>query len=283
MSDQTTEHHEVHHEEDNEHYRRYRSQPGNAHPKEKHDHEMPGIGNVSTTGVIYCTDRATALGFHAEDEEWANFGQGAPETGSLPGAPEKPTSIQVTDAMREYAPTAGLTELRKAVATLYNDLYRDGKRSQYTWENVCIVPGGRAGLVRVAAMLSESFLGYFVPDYTAYTDVLSAFKGFVSIPGVLDEDDSYKIHPDLVKAEIKRGLSVILTSNPRNPTGQILKGDELKEVMDICKDHTTLIMDEFYVICDMTKDGQERKLIRYRAGIIIHRTAMALQILQQPT
>lgn len=156
-------------------------------------------------------------------------------------------TIEVTDAMREYAPTAGLKELRVAIADLYNDLYRKDKDGQYTWESVCVVPGGRAGLVRVAAMLSESFLGYFVPDYTAYTDVLSAFKGFVSNPGVLDEDDSYKIHPELVRAEIKRGLSVILTSNPRNPTGQILRDDELKEVMDICKDHATLIMDEFDV------------------------------------
>lgn len=233
-------------EEDNEHYQRYRQhQPGNSHPKEQHNHEFPGIGNVSTTGVIYCTDRATALGFKTGDPEWANFGQGAPETGSLEGASEKPTTIEVTDAMREYAPTAGLTELREAVASLYNDLYREGKASQYTWENVCIVPGGRAGLVRVSAMLSESYLGFFVPDYTAYTDVLSLFKGFVSIPGFLDENDAYRIHPELVKNEISR-LSVLLTSNPRNPTGQMLKGAELQEVMDICKDHATLIMDEFY-------------------------------------
>jgi hypothetical protein len=33
---------------------------------------------------------------------------------------------------------AGIKELRKAVADLYNHTYRQGKASQYTHENVCV-------------------------------------------------------------------------------------------------------------------------------------------------
>jgi hypothetical protein len=47
--------------------------------------------------------------------------------------------------------------LREAVAHLYNDTYRKGKESQYTFENVCIVPGGRAGLSRVAAVIGDVY------------------------------------------------------------------------------------------------------------------------------
>jgi len=39
---------------------------------------------------------------------------------------------------------------------------------------------------------------------------------------------------------------VLLTSNPRNPTGQVLEGDELKNVQDLCRDTCTIIADEFY-------------------------------------
>lgn len=46
--------------------------------------------------------------------------------------------------------------------------HRKGKESQYTWENVCIVPGGRAGLIRIAAVINNAYLGFFIPDYTAY-------------------------------------------------------------------------------------------------------------------
>lgn len=57
--------------------------------------------------------------------------------------------------------------LRKAVADLYNAQYRVGKKSQYSWENVAIVPGGRAGLIRIAAVLNNAYLSFFIPDYTA--------------------------------------------------------------------------------------------------------------------
>lgn len=49
------------------------------------------------------------------------------------------------------------TELREAVANLYNVNYREGKESNYTYENVCIVPGGRSGLSRVAAVISNVY------------------------------------------------------------------------------------------------------------------------------
>lgn len=68
---------------------------------------------------------------------------------------------------REYGPTAGIKPMREAVARLYNEHHRQGKPSQYTWENVCIVPGGRAGLIRIAAVLGNAYLGFFIPDYTA--------------------------------------------------------------------------------------------------------------------
>jgi hypothetical protein len=45
-------------------------------------------------------------------------------------------------------------------------MHRKGKPSQYTWENVAIVPGGRAGLIRIAAVLNNAYVGFFIPDYT---------------------------------------------------------------------------------------------------------------------
>lgn len=59
---------------------------------------------------------------------------------------------------------------------MYNAHHRQGKPSQYTWENVAIVPGGRAGLIRIAAILNQAYLGFFIPDYTAYNEMLSLFR-----------------------------------------------------------------------------------------------------------
>ena len=133
-----------------------------------------------------------------------------------------------------------------AVANLYNAHHRQGKASKYTWENVCIVPGGRAGLIRIAAVLGNAYLGFFVPDYTAYNEMLSLFKNFAAIPIPLSREDKYHIHAGKIEDEIRRGTSVILTSNPRNPTGKMVSNPELAEIQDICRDRATLIMDEFY-------------------------------------
>ena len=66
--------------------------------------------------------------------------------------------------------------MRAAVANLYNVHHRQGKESKYSYENVCIVPGGRAGLIRIASVLNNAYLGFFIPDYTAYNEMLSLFR-----------------------------------------------------------------------------------------------------------
>lgn len=37
-----------------------------------------------------------------------------------------------------------------------------------------------------------------------------------------------------------------IASNPRNPTGHVVKGEELKELVQIARDGTTMVLDEFY-------------------------------------
>ncbi|PSS24989.1 hypothetical protein M430DRAFT_63640 [Amorphotheca resinae ATCC 22711] len=181
----------------------------------------------ASTGVVWCTERAYEHGFLEEPERWANLGQGAPEVeDGIEGSFDRPSEINISMTGREYGPTAGIKSLRAAVANLYNVHHRQGKESQYTYENVCIVPGGRAGLIRIAAVLNNAYLGFFIPDYTAYNEMLSLFKNIAD--------------------EIARGTSVILTSNPRNPTGRVVKNPELAEIQDICRNKATLVMDEFY-------------------------------------
>ncbi|KAG8745601.1 hypothetical protein FRC10_007492 [Ceratobasidium sp. 414] len=253
----------------------FRSYPGHA-PKgmpqtiNPDEETVPGIQHPGSTGVIYCTDRAMANGFVYGNPEWANLGKFhqlramAMErlkyvagddpvdpadliVGDIPDAPARPQSVTFTHDSLEYAPTTGLKELRKAVADLYNHTYRQGKKSQYTHENVCIVPGGRAGLSRVAAVVGDVYCGYQVPEYTTYSEVLSVFKRLVPIPTALTPESGYKIDINQAKHDISsQGLQVIVASNPRNPTGQVIQGEELKDLVSLCQNHCTVVLDEFY-------------------------------------
>lgn len=88
--------------------------------------------------------------------------------------------------------------------------------------------------------------------------MLSVFKRFVPIPTTLDEESRYHIDPDTIRKEISnRGLGLIVASNPRNPTGQLIEGDELKQLVKISRERrTTLVMDGT-VSCDYCIEGDE--------------------------
>ncbi|KAL1744361.1 pyridoxal phosphate-dependent transferase [Schizophyllum fasciatum] len=220
---------------------------------------VPGIVHPGSTGVIYCSDRAMANGFsYAAQHEWANLGQGAPEVGPIPGADERPTSVSVPLDSLEYAPTTGVKDLRTAVANLYNETYRKGKASKYTHENVCIVPGGRAGLSRVASVVGDVYCSYQVPDYTAYDQVLAAFRRLVPVPTILDPNTKYDFDTQHTRKSIEdQGVAVVLLSNPRNPTGQVIKGDKLKELVSLGREGSTVILDEFYSWYIYPEEGEE--------------------------
>lgn len=79
----------------------------------------------ASTGVVWCTERAYEHGFADEPEKWANLGQGAPEVDDdIEGSFDRPQTIDISMAGREYGPTAGIKPLRAAVANLYNVHHR---------------------------------------------------------------------------------------------------------------------------------------------------------------
>ena len=177
---------------------------------------LTSFRSVPKTGVIYVTTEAQKLGFGKENGvSWANLGQGMPECGALPGATPRIGSIVLDDLMQEYAPVAGLMELREAVANMYNRRFRRGMKSQYSAENVAISAGGRVALTRVAASLGQINLGHFLPDYTAYEELLDVFRLFTPIPIALEPENGYAYSKEELKREIVgRGLSAVLLSNP---------------------------------------------------------------------
>src|SRR5439155_10580771 len=188
--------------------------------------EIAAFRTVPRTGVIYVTSEATRLGFSATNPEWCNLGQGQPETGALPNAPPRVEHVAIDVDDQEYAPVAGIWELREAIASLYNRLYRQGLKSQYCAENVSVSGGGRAALTRAAAALGHVNLGHFLPDYTAYEELLDIFKAFTAIPILLEGERGYAFTVDDLRREVAgRGLSALLLSNPCNPTGKLVQGE----------------------------------------------------------
>ncbi|WP_441293153.1 pyridoxal phosphate-dependent aminotransferase [Sorangium sp. KYC3313] len=221
-------------------------------PPRGDDRAVHAFRKVPRTGVIYVTTEAARLGFKAGADEgtdgWCNLGQGQPETGPLPGAPARCAAVPISGDDQEYAPVAGLWELREAIASLYNRAYRRGMPSRYTAENVAVSGGGRIALTRAAAALGQINLGHFLPDYTAYEELLDVFRLFSPIPILLEGERGYSFSVgDLRREILGRGLSAILASNPCNPTGKHVRGEELAAWVRTAKElDCALLLDEFY-------------------------------------
>ena len=77
---------------------------------------------------------------------------------------------------------------------------------------------------------------------------MANFRSFIPIPILLDREQGYRISLETLEREIAgRGLRLVLASNPCNPTGQVVQGQELKSWVDLGRENScTFVFDEFY-------------------------------------
>lgn len=215
---------------------------------------------VPDTGVIYVMNKALNSGYSERDREWVNLGQGQPQVGRIKGAPPRLSNVNMKTIDLEYAPVSGLNDLKLAVADYYNYFYRREKTSKYTPDNVSISPGGRSSLTRVITALSSINMGHFLPDYTAYEELLGSFGKINTIPIPLGPDSGYSMTARQLREEIvNKDISAILLSNPCNPTGRVISGQDLSDWRDVAEEtNCFMIFDEFYghyVWGDIAREG----------------------------
>ncbi len=210
---------------------------------------LGAFNEISDIGVIWVIDEAAKLGYYNGNPEWANLGQGEPEVGEMPGAPDRIKNFSIEPGDDRYGPLNGMAELRTAIAAYYNRLYRQEKKSQYTAANVSIAMGGRLALTRIFSIFGTIKVGYKVPEYPAYEDLFNYQLDRVTpicIP--TRKEDNYAVPPNEFATIIgDYKLDAFLLSNPCNSTGHVIKGDALNTYLTAAKkQNCALIIDEVY-------------------------------------
>ncbi|HUR28834.1 MAG TPA: pyridoxal phosphate-dependent aminotransferase, partial [Planctomycetota bacterium] len=216
------------------------------------------LRDVPFMGVIFVVHEASKLGFTNGHPDWSNLGQGQPEVGAMQGAPPRIASVEIAPEDHAYGPLGGTLELRTVVAEHYNRLYRKGKRSKYGPSNVCVAQGGRLALTRAMAALGECQVGYQLPDYTAYEDMLGLHLSRITpIPIRARPEDGFLVPVErLAQAIEQQGLGAFVLSNPCNPTGNVIQGDDLAALVALSRERgVTLLLDEFYSHFVYTRRG----------------------------
>ena len=170
------------------------------------------------------------------------------------GEPNFDTPQYIKDAAKRaldegqthYAPNAGTTELREAVAAKYRKQYWEG----YTKDHVIITVGAMEGLFLAMMTLLDPGDEILVPDpcFPNYYGQASSI-GARAVPVPTYEEYDYRIQAaDIEKAVTSRTRAILLNS-PCNPTGAVLTKEDILAIAKVAKTH------DLWVLTDEPSDA----------------------------
>lgn len=171
-----------------------------------------------------------------------NLGQGFPDT-------DGPQEIveAVSSAMRaganQYAPLPGVPELRAAIA--------DHQRRRYGLEvdadaGIQVTFGATEAIAATMLGLLEEgdAVVLLEPFYDSYAATIAMAGGERRLVTLRPPD--FAVDLDALAAAA-RGARMLLLNSPHNPTGRVLRRDELEAIARICVEHDLLaVTDEVY-------------------------------------
>jgi aspartate/methionine/tyrosine aminotransferase len=185
---------------------------------------------------------AKARALAAQGKSIISLQVGQPSTGAPAGAITALIKIMQEQPLG-YTPAAGIPELRQRIARHYLEEYKvpvDPKR-------ILITTGGSSALILavLGCFDSGARIGLPLPFYSGYRHALKALDvecvGFTPI-------DHARFQPAPQDIEnIVDGIAGLIVANPGNPTGSMLKPDEINTLASYCAQHKIrLIFDETY-------------------------------------
>ena len=151
----------------------------------------------------------------------------------------------ISDGFTHYGPTAGLPELREAIA-------RDSEKVRGTSTdpaNVVVTPGAKPIMFYVLLALGEPGVEVIYPNpgFPIYESMIK-FSGATPVPMQLLEEKDY--HPDLdaLPGLITDKTRLIIINSPENPCGSALSKQELETIAGLVQQHPGLyvLADEIY-------------------------------------
>jgi aspartate/methionine/tyrosine aminotransferase len=143
-----------------------------------------------------------------------------------------------------YGPAVGLPVLREAIAA---DATRR-KGFPVNPENVIVTPGAKP--IIFYAMLALLQPGdeaiYPDPGFPIY-ESMARYAGATARPIRLREENAFRLDPRELRAMVTDRTRLIVFNSPHNPTGSVLRRDELEAIADIARERDIVVLaDEIY-------------------------------------
>ena len=190
-----------------------------------------------------------------------NLGLGEPDFQPPPVAIEA-MKRAASDGFNKYGSTAGIVELRDAIAEKYS------RYGDYTADNVIVTMGSTEGLfISMLTLVDEGEeVLYPDPGFVLYRSHIMLAGGIPVDYGL--HGDNFRIDEEELKSRITARTKGIIVNSPSNPTGSVLNEDEVRLITDLAEDHDLIIFsDEAYMAIKYgdipTFLGRNEKVIFY--------------------
>ena len=225
----------------------------------------------------------------------------ANETGAInlsQGFPDFPVSEKLIElvhkymkkGMNQYAPMLGVQSLREVISEKIFNTYG---ASYHPEKEINITAGATQALYTIisAVVHDGDEVLIFEPAYDSYIPAIR-INGGIPIHAQLQAPD-YHIDWDIVKKMINKNTKMIIINSPQNPTGSILKKEDLKMLSKLTdKTDIVIISDEVYehLIYDgirhesvcLYPELAERSYIVYSFGKTLHATGWKMGYVVAP-
>ena len=169
-----------------------------------------------------------------------NLGLGEPDL-APPSEAIEGMNRAASAGLNKYGPTAGIPELRDAVAKRYS-MYGDLKGS-----NIMITPSGSSALLEITQSMVDPGDDVLIPSpgFVIYGPHAQLAGGSYTEYRLTEGD----FQPDIddIQSKIKPNTKMIVVTTPSNPPGGVLDEQTYKALCDIAADKDiTILSDEVY-------------------------------------
>lgn len=186
---------------------------------------------------------AKARALEAEGRDIVHLEIGEPDFDTPPNIVE--AAIQaLRQGHTHYGPSPGLPEARAAVA----EYVTRTRGIAVAPENVVLMPGAKPILFfgLLSLVDPEDEVIYPNPGFPIYESVIR-YIGAKPVPMPLREENDFGIDLDELRRLVTPRTKMLIFNTPANPTGGVLRRDEIEAIADLARQHDFWILaDEIY-------------------------------------
>ena len=146
--------------------------------------------------------------------------------------------------LTKYTPTAGLKTFQESIAHFYGERFG----ASFTPKEVVATCGGKQALFNAACTILNREDEVLIPK--PYWVTLPEIGNFTGAKNVFIETEAtdFILTAEQVKSSITDKTKLLIVNSPKNPTGRIIPGDEMRRIVETCAERNIRVLtDECYL------------------------------------